>query len=124
MKLPRIARHHALLIAGAILCLLCLIPSGNALSQKRPPSVREFLAQYKGKEIQILDKTGGTEQFAGGDPTKSYTLTLNDVQNDYIVVTRSTSTDKRTFIYPLSVIRRIIFQFDGRPYEKILLEMY
>jgi hypothetical protein len=111
------------LLAGALLCSLFLLPS-SALAQKHPPSLREFLTAYKGKEIQILDKTGGTEQFAGGDASKAYTLTLNDVQNDYILVSRNTSTDKRTFLYPISVIRRVIFQFDGRPYDKILLEMY
>jgi hypothetical protein len=118
MKVSNIA-----LLAGTLLCALFLLPTA-ALAQKHPPSLREFLTGYKGKEIQILDKTGGTEQFAGGDASKSYTLTLNDVQNDYIVVSRNTSTDKRTFLYPISVIRRVIFQFDGRPYDKILLEMY
>jgi len=103
---------------------LVLNPSGEAFAQKHPPSFRDFLQQYRGKEIQISDNTGGTEQFTTGDPAKAYTLTLNDVQNDYIVVTRSTPTDKRTFIYPISVIRRVIYLFDGKPYEKILLEMY
>jgi len=37
---------------------------------------------------------------------------------------RNTATDKRTFIYPLSVIRRVIYQYDGKPYDRILLEMY
>ena len=110
-----------LLIAFA---LIILVPAGEATAQKRPPSLREFLLQYKGKEVQIVDKTGGAEQFVAGDPSKSYTLTLNDVLNDYIVVTRNTVTDKRSFVYPMSIIRRIIFQFDGKPYDKILLEMY
>jgi len=104
--------------------LIMLIPAGEAVAQKRPPTLREFLLQYKGREVQIIDKTGGAEQFVAGDPSKSYTLTLNDVLNDYIVVTRNTVTDKRTFVYPLAIIRRIIYQFDGKPYDKILLEMY
>ena len=104
--------------------LVALIPTGEAAAQKRPPSIREFLLQYRGKEVQIVDKTGGAEQFIAGDPSKSYTLTLNDVLNDYIVVSRATQTDKRTFVYPIAIIRRIIFQFDGKPYDKILLEMY
>ena len=104
--------------------LVVLIPTGEAAAQKRPPSIREFLLQYRGKEVQIVDKTGGAEQFVAGDPSKSYTLTLNDVLNDYIVVSRATQTDKRTFVYPIAIIRRIIFQFDGKPYDKILLEMY
>jgi len=103
---------------------LSLLPVHEARAQKRPPSLREFLLQYKGKEIQISDKTGGAEQFTSGDPAKAYTLILNDVENDYIVVSRSTATDKRTFVYPMSVIRRVIYMFDGKPFDKILLEMY
>lgn len=112
------------LVSLLTFALIVLIPAGEAAAQKRPPTMREFLLQYRGKEVQIVDKTGGAEQFVAGDPSKSYTLTLNDVQNDYIVVTRNTLTDKRTFVYPIGIIRRIIFQFDGKPYDKILLEMY
>jgi hypothetical protein len=101
-----------------------MLPMGDAAAQRRPGTIREFLLQYKGREVQIVDKTGGAEQFVAGDPSKSYTLTLNDVENDYIIVTRNTATDKRTFVYPIAIIRRIIYQFDGKPYDKILLEMY
>jgi hypothetical protein len=104
--------------------LLLLVPVSECAAQKHPAQLREFLLQYKGKDVQIIDKTGGTEQFTAGDPAKAYTLTLNDVESDYIVVSRNTATDKRTFVYPLTVIRRIIYQFDSKPYEKILLEMY
>jgi hypothetical protein len=104
--------------------ILALAPGGGAYAQKHPDTLREFLLQYKGKEVQILDRTGGTEQFVTGDPTKTYTLVLVDVLEDYIIVSRDTSTDKRSFVYPTSVIRRIIYQFAGRPYEKILLELY
>jgi hypothetical protein len=110
-------------VLGAF-ALLLLVPSSECAAQKRASQLREFLLQYRGKEVQILDKTGGTEQFTTGDPTKAYTLTLNEVETDYIVVSRSTATDKRTFIYPLTVIRRIIYQYDGKPYDRILLEMY
>ncbi len=110
-------------LLGALV-LLSLVPVAECAAQKRPAQLREFLLQYRGKEVQIIDKTGGTEQFTAGDPSKAYTLTLNDVESDYIVVSRNTTTDKRTFVYPLTVIRRIIYQFDGKPYDKILLEMY
>ncbi|HTR99957.1 MAG TPA: hypothetical protein VML00_09415 [Bacteroidota bacterium] len=105
-----------------LLALLACAPV--CIAQHRPAQLREFLLQYRGKEVQIIDKTGGTEQFTSGDPTKAYTLTLNEVEGDYIVVSRNTATDKRTFIYPLSIIRRVIYQYDGKPYDKILLEMY
>jgi hypothetical protein len=95
-----------------------------ATAQRRPPTLKDFLSQYRGREIQIMDKTGGTEQFVTGDPTKTYVVTLVDVQNDYFIVARNTSSDRRSFVYPISVIRRIIYAFDGKPYQMILLEMY
>jgi hypothetical protein len=122
MPLLPSGRHLMWLVLAALILSPCTHQQAQA--QKRPPSLREFLLQYKGKEIQISDKTGGNEQFTAGDPAKAYTLTLNDVLNDYIVVSRTTTTDKRSFVYPISVIRRVIFMFDGKPFDKILLEMY
>jgi hypothetical protein len=112
-----------LALLGAF-ALLFLVSGSECAAQKRPAQLRDFLLQYRGKEVQIIDKTGGQEQFTAGDPTKAYTLILNDVESDYIVVSRTTATDKRTFIYPMTVIRRIIYQYDGKPYDRILLEMY
>ena len=121
MTMSRVFPTLALL---GLLSFLFLATVSECAAQKRPAQLLEFLLQYRGKEVQIVDKTGGTEQFTSGDPTKAYTLVLNEVESDYIVVSRNTATDKRTFIYPLSVIRRVIYQYDGKPYERILLEMY
>lgn len=121
-------RHHLRtvmprLVLG-VFCLLLGALSAQAQQPKNPASLREFLLQYKGKEILIVDKTGGDAQFTSGEPSKAYLLTLRDVQNDYIVVTRNVESDKRTFAYPISIIRRIIFQYDNKPYQQIVLEMY
>ena len=121
MTMVRLFSTQALCGAFA---LLLLIPGSECAAQKRPAQLRDFLLQYKGKDVQIIDNTGGTEQYSSGDPSKAYTLTLNEVESDYFVVSRNTSTDKRTFIYPMSVIRRVIYKFDGKPYDRILLEMY
>jgi hypothetical protein len=112
------------IVLFTIALALSLVTSTAPAQRRVPPTFREFLAQYKGKEVLILDKTTGMEQFVGGDASKTYNLTLNDVQNDYIVVSRTTDTDKRTFVYPMSVIRRIIYMFDNKPYQKIVIEMY
>ncbi len=116
-------RGLALLLIALVLAL-GLVTSTAPAQKKLPPTLREFLLQYKGKEILILDKTTGMEQFVGGDASKTYNLILNDVQNDYIVVSRTTETDKRTFVYPLSIVRRIIYLYDNKPYQKIVIEMY
>lgn len=122
MPLFRIKRLPTLwlLVVGGIL----LASAPEALAQRRPATLKDFLLQYKGKEIQIMDRTGGTEQFVAGDPTRTYVLTLVEVQEDYIVVARNTASDKRAFVYPISVIRRIIFAYDWKPYQMILLELY
>jgi hypothetical protein len=107
-----------------LLGILLLGSAAESFAQRRPATLKDFLLQYKGKDIQIMDRTGGTEQFVAGDPTKTYVLTLAEVQDDYIVVSRNTSSDKRVFVYPMSVIRRIIFAYDWKPYQMILLELY
>lgn len=117
-------RLFSALALSAAFALLLLIPGSECAGQKRPAQLRDFLLQFKGTEVQIMDNTGGTEQFSSGDPSRTYTLTLNEIESDYIVVSRNTATDKRTFIYPLTVIRRIIYMYDGKPYDRILLEMY
>jgi hypothetical protein len=122
IAMKRCARPLAM--ALTLFALAQMVLPDTAQAQKRPSTIRDFLLQYKGKDIQIMDRTGGTEQFVSGDPTKTYVLTLVDVQNDHIIVSRNTAGDKRSFLYPISVIRRIIFAYDGKPYQMILLEMY
>lgn len=118
------ARGGLLSALLVFLLALSLVPSSTFAQRRNPPTFKDFLSTYKGKEVLILDKTTGVEQFVGGDASKAYNLTLNDVQNDYIVVSRTTETDKRTFAYPMSVIRRIIYLYDNKPYQKIVIELY
>ena len=121
----RMMLSHRLTVFGLLLCAGMLIGAADhAVAQKKTATLREFLLQYKGKEVLIQDKTGGVEQFVGGDAAKAYNLVLNDVMNDYMIVSRNTDTDKRSFVYPLSVIRRIIYLYDGKPYQKIVIELY
>ncbi len=108
----------------ALAVLLLLLCTGDGLAQHRPPTIGEFLKQFKGREVFVMDKTTGLEQFTSGDANKTYCVVLDDVLTDHIIVRRNTDTDRRTFLYPLSVIRRIIFENNGKPYEKIVIEMY
>lgn len=109
---------------AALLVAFVLLPSALLQAQRTSTTLREFLLRYKGQEVLMMDRTGGVEQFAGGEASKAYTLILDDVMTDYFVVSRNSDSDKRTFLYPLSVIRRIIFMYDGKPYKRIVLEMY
>ena len=122
MKIRTLQRDVAWLTAALLFCLA--LSSGDVIAQRKPPSLREFLLQYKGREVLMMDKTGGVEQFSGGEAAKAYTVRLDDILNDYFVVTRDSDTDKRSFVYPISVVRRVIFLYDGKPYQKIVLEMY
>lgn len=116
------ARHSVLPIV--LLAALFTPFSQASFAQQTPPTIRQFLIQHVGQEVLMMDRTGGVEQFVGGEAAKAYTLVLESVMDDYIVVRRATQTDKRYFMYPLSVIRRIIFAYAGKPYKKIVLEMY
>lgn len=116
-------QHRAGWIVLGILCA-CTLVGSEAAAQKKPPSLREFLLQYKGRDVLMMDKTGGVEQFTGGEAAKAYTVRMDDVLQDYFVVTRDSDTDKRSFVYPMSVLRRVIYLYDGKPYQKIVLEMY
>ena len=116
--------QQAVVLLGAAMLFSLALGAGDAIAQRKPPSLREFLLQYKGRDILMMDKTGGVAQFAGGEAAKAYTVRLDDVLSDDIVVTRDSDTDKRSFVYPISVVRRVIFLYDGKPYQKIVLEMY
>jgi len=122
--MERFSARGGVLSVLLLLLVLSLMSSLTFAQRRNPPTLKEFLSNYKGKEVLVLDKTTGVEQFVGGDASKAYNLTLHDVQNDFIVVSRTTETDKRTFVYPMSVIRRIIYLYDGKPYQKIVIEMY
>ncbi len=118
------ARATKIILATVFAALLLGLASEMMAQQRRPSALREFLTLYRGKEILMMDKTGGVEQFAGGEAAKAYTVRLDDVLNDYLIVSRETENDKRSFVYPLSVIRRVIFLYDGKPYQKIVVETY
>ena len=112
------------LVPVSLLLCLMLAPLGTTLAQRRAATIRDFLLRYRGQEVLMMDKTGGVEQFVGGEAAKAYTLTLDDVMADYFIVSRNSDTDKRTFLYPISVIRRVIFMYDNKPYKKIVIELY
>lgn len=122
MRIRTLQRDVVWFSAAVLVCLA--LSAGDAIAQRKPPSLREFLLQYRGRDILMMDKTGGVEQFSGGEAAKAYTVRLDDVLSDYFVVTRDSDTDKRSFVYPISVVRRVIFLYDGKPYQKIVVEMY
>jgi len=124
--MSRVFRPSISAARALVAVLLTVLTASVAFGQtsRNPATFKEFLSQYKGKEVLIIDKTGGQEQFTSGESSKAYLLILKDVQNDYFVVSRNVETDKRTFAYPMSVIRRIIFQYDNKPYQQIVIEMY
>ena len=107
-----------------LLAALVSLLGETLFAQETPSNLQSFLLRHVGEEVLMMDRTGGVEQFVGGEASKAYTVVLDAVKDDFIVVRRTTQTDKRSFIYPMSVIRRIIFAYDRKPYKKIVLEMY
>ncbi|HMK38130.1 MAG TPA: hypothetical protein VK569_02240 [Bacteroidota bacterium] len=121
-----------LLQAGPLLkrtaFLLLLFAAGisrpAALAQQRPADFRSFLSQYAGKEILLINISSDSLQFFDADSTQRFVVVLDEVGNDVMIVHRTTGTDKRSFAYPLADIRRITYLFGGRPYKRIVVEMF
>jgi hypothetical protein len=108
-----------LLLAAAI-----LLASTPAESQVGQLAMMDTLSAYVGQEVLVVDTTSGQEQFHHSDATLVYRLTLRDVRSEFILVSRNVEADKRYFLYPLRVVRRITTIMNGRPVRPIVLEMY
>ena len=106
----------------ALCLLLALAGSTRAAAQQAPASLRDFLSQYRGREILLLDKTSGTIQFDDPDSTIRFVVVLDNVDDDTFVIHRGPRGN--SCAYSLAAIRRITFLFNGRPYPRILVESY
>lgn len=108
--------------------LLFLFSAGvsgpNAAAQKKPAEYRNFLSQYAGKEILLIDMSSDSLQFLDADSTQRFVVVLDEVGDDLLIVHRGTASDKRSFAYPISDIRRITYLFGGRRYRRIVVEMF
>jgi len=111
------------LLAGVLLVAL-LVFHGEARAQESPSRHRATLLPYVGQEVLVVDTTGGTPQFQSSDALQLFRLTLDAVRRDYIMVSRNTEGDKRSFIYPLARIRRVTTASGGVPLRPILIEIY
>jgi hypothetical protein len=111
------------LFAGLLLIAL-LVFHGEGRAQESPSRHRATLLRYVGQEVLVVDTTGGIPQFQSTDALQLFRLTLDAVRRDYIMVSRNTEGDKRTFIYPLVRIRRVTTASAGVPLRPILIEMY
>ena len=107
---------------GLSTCLLLI--SGHLEAQSTSQIQRELLSSYMGQEVLVVDTTSGTEQFHHQDALLLYKVTLDDVRRDYIIVTRDIEGDKRSFLYPLSLVKRVVTKMNGRPLRPIVIEMY
>lgn len=96
----------------------------GASAQGVPSRYRAALLPFVGQEVLVVDTTSGTTQFHHDDALLVYRLTLNAVQKDYIIVSRNVEGDKRAFVYPLSVIRRVTTARGGVPLRPIVIELY
>jgi hypothetical protein len=120
--------YHArlLLRRTAFVFFLCaagfLSPAG--LAQKRPPEFRDFLSQYTGREILLINISSDSLQFFDADSTQRFVVVLDEVGNDVLIVHRTTGSDKRSFAYPIADIRRVTYLFGGRAYRRIVVEMF
>ena len=110
---------------AAVLFLLAagLLRSG-VHAQTRPPQFRDFLSQYTGKEILLINISSDSLQFFDADSTKRFVVVLDEVGSDVLILHRATGADTRSFAYPIADIRRVTYLFGGRPYRRIVVETF
>lgn len=106
------------------LLLSAVTPAMHAIAQQKAPTVRDFLSQYLGREVLLLDKTSNELQFDDPDSTTRFVVVLDNVGDDTFIVHRGTPAHETSFQYSLSKIRRITYLFDGRPYKRIVIESF
>ena len=85
---------------------------------------RAALLPFVGQEVLVVDTTSGTAQYQHDDALLAYRVKLDAVRQDYIIVSRNVEGDKRAFVYPLSLIRRIRTDADGHPLRPIVIDLY
>jgi hypothetical protein len=100
------------------------LSTSAALAQDTPSDFRDFLSRQTGKEILLISMSSDSLQFADADSTQKFVVVLDEVDNDVLIVHRSTGSDKRSFAYPISHIRRVTYLFGKRPYKRIVVEMF
>jgi hypothetical protein len=109
-----------LLIAPLLLLLVPALLAG----QGRRGTNREVLAGYVGQEVLLVDTTSGEKQFLHDDANVAYRVRLVAVMEDHLVVMREAEGDRRAFIYPLSLVRRLVTMTEGKSLRPIVIEMY
>jgi hypothetical protein len=92
--------------------------------QGRRETNREVLAGYVGQEVLVVDTTSGEKQFLHEDANVVFRVRLVAVMDDHLVVMREVEGDRRAFVYPLSVVRRLVTMTEGKPLRPIVIEMY
>jgi hypothetical protein len=111
-------------LVGFLALLVGLVAPPCVSAQESSEDQRSVLSAYTGQQVLVVDTTSGTEQFHHQDALLLYRVTLQEVNRDYIIVTRNVEGDKRSFLYPLSVVRRVVTRMNGRPMRPIVIEMY
>jgi hypothetical protein len=106
----------------ALILLAGAPPRLLAQTNPLPSTFQEFLHQYVGKEILLLDGSSDLGQSDEADSMMRFVAVLESVSEQGIVVRRNLSGDKRSLSYSLANIRRITYLFNGRRYRRIVVE--
>lgn len=119
LERPLVRRNTAI-----VLLLAAGLLRSGVYAQQRPPAFREFLSQYTGKEILLINMSSDSLQFFDADSTKRFVVVLDEVGSDVLILHRATGADTRSFAYPIADIRRVTYLFGGRRYRRIVVETY
>jgi hypothetical protein len=117
-------RSMARTSAVAFLLLATGFLRPNARAQNHPHQFREFLSQYTGREILLINMSSDSLQFFDADSTQRFVVVLDEVGSDVLILHRANGADTRSFAYPIADIRRVTYLFGGRRYRRIVVETF
>ena len=111
----------ALLAAGSVACGGVWSPTYGQTTST-PPTFSEFLQQFVGQELLVVDRAVDMGQTEAPDSLDRYLALLESVNEQGIVIRRNLPTDKRTLLYTFADIRRVTYLFAGKRYPRIVIE--
>jgi hypothetical protein len=123
MKKRHLSQCRVALVVAGVIVGACVSPPSHAQETADPATFSEFLQQYVGKEVLLVDKASDMGQTDAPDSLDRYVALLESVTEQGILVRRSLESDKRSLAYAFTDIRRVTYLFNGRRYRRIVIEI-
>ena len=122
MKDRRLYAVSAALLSAVVVAGLGVWSPAYGQTAATPPTFSEFLQQFVGQELLVVDRSVDMGQTEAPDSLDRYLALLESVNERGIVIRRNLQDDKRTLMYTFADIRRVTYLFAGKRYPRIVIE--